>query len=66
MNRLLSSAVNLVLALVLGVGLSGCVSTRVRSQAPALGKRSIWKPSRIRWMCRSPIPAMAFWWAATE
>jgi photosystem II stability/assembly factor-like uncharacterized protein len=29
MNRLLSSAVNLVLALVLGAGLSGCVSTRV-------------------------------------
>jgi photosystem II stability/assembly factor-like uncharacterized protein len=29
MNRLLSSAVNLVLVLVLGVGLSGCVSTRV-------------------------------------
>ena len=29
MNRLLSSAVNLVLALVLGACLSGCVSTRV-------------------------------------
>ena len=29
MNRLLSSAVNLLLVLVLGVGLSGCVSTRV-------------------------------------
>ena len=65
MKRLLNTFSQLLLVLVLGISLSGCVTTHVPTASTSPWQAEDLDTQATRWMWPSQTAATATWWAAT-